>query len=480
MAGSHHTGRRPTRVSTMARRGVPALLDGRRTSEADIRAAIYVRPLGSGFHVIRNVCNEQEYVVGDGTGGGTFAPGSVVSVGSFSGNPGEFIVARGPAGFGGASGFAISLGRRGYQTLPPAAPALTESGFYRGWAYYCSGSSSVWLACAHYRKHLDPETLDFVDGTVAIRVAVLPASEITGSLSLASTGYATDELLDGAGGAEVFRSAPVNLALPTHSDFLFRVVALAAGGGKVAVVYTKNFQSTTYTVDLYSSAGELIASKSFSGVAYDGSFAMQYLNRNAVVYSSVDSDFYFADKTASPGTFTFRRRSLSTLEVAASASIDFDATGHVYAGCTARHGASGIRIFRSNAAATSQDYLDLDADMVDVGSVGWVSMDFGTENSYEWDYLLTETPGGNATCMNGSGFACTGRIERAPAANRFGIFKVDGTGTFLANMNSATMQRTNCPPLFSCGTDEFICINSGSGPNGTLQLRRMLNDGTLA
>lgn len=479
MAGSHHTGRRPTRVATIAARGLPALLDGRRTSEADIRPAIYVRPLGNGFHVVRNICNEQEYVVADGTGGGTFAPGSIVSVGSYTGNPGEFILGGPPAGFGGASSYSIQLAVRGYATVPPAAPTLTERGFYRGWAYYCGGSSDVWLACAHYRKRLDPGTLAFVEGEVAIRVAVLSASSITGSLSLASTGYAIDELTDGAGGSEAFSSASTALAAPTHDSYLFRVVALAAGGGRVAVVYTKNHTSTTYTVDLYTSAGTLVASKTLTGVAYPDTFAFEYLNSNAVVYSANDDDFYFADRTAT-NTFTFRRRSLTDMSVAASISINFGATGHVYTGCTARPGAAGIRIFRSNAAATSQDYLDLDADMVDVGAVGWVSMAFGTENGYQWDYLGTGGPGGNSTCLNGSEFAATGQIERTPPSNKFGVFKIDAAGALDANMNATTMQRTNCPPLFSCGTDTFICTNAGTGPNGTLQLRRMLSNGTLA
>lgn len=478
MAGSHHTGRRPSRVLTIASsRGLPALLDGRRNAEADIRPAIYLRPNGQGFHVVRNICNEQEYVVADGTGGGTFAPGSVVSVGSFTGNPGEFILGRPPAGFGGSSGFALQVVHRGHTTVPPVVAGL-ERGFYRGWAYYCGGDSTVWLACAHYRKTLDPDTSAFLSGTVSIRVATMAASSITGSLSLSAQGYALDEFTDGgAGGSEVFRTTPEDLSLATHDDFLSRVVALAASPTMVAVVYTKNHSGTSYTAAIYSTSGTFIASKTFTAAAYTGSYAMQYLNNNAVVYSDNDDAFYFIDKT-SGSNFTFRRRSSATMDALASLSINFGS--YVYAGCTARHGVPGIRIFRSNAAATAQDYLDLDADLVDVGSLGWQSMAFGSENSYEWDYLLTEPPGGNATCMNGTGFACTGRIERAPAANRFGIFKVDGSGALVANMNTATMNGTNCPPLFSCGTDEFICINSGNGPYGTLQLRRMLTDGTLA
>jgi hypothetical protein len=479
LAGSHHTGRRPTRVGTIAARGLPSLLDGRRVAEADIRPAIYVRPKGNGFHVVRNICNEEEYVVADGTGGSTFAPGSVVSVASFSGNPGEFIIGSPPAGFGGSSNYAIQLSARPYVTVPPEPPVLTERGFYRGWAYYGDGSSSVWLACAHYRKRLDPGTLAFVEGEVAIRVAVLSASGITGSLNLASTGYAIDELTNGAGGSEVFRSASTALVAPTQASYLHRVVALAAGGGKVAVVYTKNFNGTTYTADLYTSSGTLVASRTFTGVAYPDTAAYQYLNQNAVVYSSNDDDFYFVDKTAA-GTFTFSRRSLTDMSVVASTSINFGATGHVYTGCAARPGASGIRVFRSNSAATSQDYFDLDSSMANPGGAGWVSMAFGTENGYQWDYLGTAGPGGNSTCANGSAFACTGQIQRTPPSNKFGVMKLDASGALVANMNATTMQRTNCPPLFSCGTDEFICINSGTGPNGTLQLRRMLSDGTLA
>lgn len=92
-----------------------------------------MRPLGLNYHVVKNPCNDQEYTVGDATGGMTFTPGSAVALGSFTGNPGEFIMGKPPAGFGGASGYSVAAARRGYDiTLPgdppPPPPAMVLSG----------------------------------------------------------------------------------------------------------------------------------------------------------------------------------------------------------------------------------------------------------------------------------------------------------------------------------------------------------------
>lgn len=182
MAGNHS--RRPTRVSTIGTRGLPALLDGRRTAEADIRRALYVRPLGRGFHVVRDVCNEQEYVVADGTGASTFAPGSVVSVGSFTGNPGEFILGRPPAGFGGASAFPVSPGRRTYSTV--SDPSVAEAwDFVRpvGIAWNASGS---WAHLVRTREVTDEAS---VISARRLEVARLDRAEIPSESSKTGSTY---------------------------------------------------------------------------------------------------------------------------------------------------------------------------------------------------------------------------------------------------------------------------------------------------
>lgn len=113
MAGSDHTGRRPSRLSSIGKRDSRSIADRRRVAEADIRSSIYVRPLGTAYDVVKNVCNGQEYVVANATGG-THSAGQVVPLGSFTGNPGEFSFGRPPAGMGGASAYGIRAASAGY------------------------------------------------------------------------------------------------------------------------------------------------------------------------------------------------------------------------------------------------------------------------------------------------------------------------------------------------------------------------------
>ena len=124
MAGSHHTGRRSWRPSTVRGRNMVSMLDGRRQAEADLRRVLYVRPYGYGFHVVKNLCNDEEYVVADGLGfKRTFAPGTVVMLGSQTGHPGEMLISGPPSGMGGASAFPVtSAVRSGYGPTPEPPP----------------------------------------------------------------------------------------------------------------------------------------------------------------------------------------------------------------------------------------------------------------------------------------------------------------------------------------------------------------------
>jgi len=116
MGGSGHSQRQPATVRSLAQRSLASLLDSRRQTEADIRPAIYVRPLDPRYHIVKNACNDQPYVVGSAVGRRTFTPGQVVFLGSHAGHPGEVIIGLPPPGFGGASAFAIVRDRRGFQT----------------------------------------------------------------------------------------------------------------------------------------------------------------------------------------------------------------------------------------------------------------------------------------------------------------------------------------------------------------------------
>lgn len=80
-------------------RSARALRARYREITADIRYAIYVRPLGKHLHLVVNFCNEQQYQV---AGERTYPAGSVVALGSNAGHPGEFIIGPPPAAMRGS------------------------------------------------------------------------------------------------------------------------------------------------------------------------------------------------------------------------------------------------------------------------------------------------------------------------------------------------------------------------------------------
>lgn len=103
-------------------------LDTRRDAESDVQPRIYLRPVGrSGFHVVRRECNEEEVIV---SGSRTFAPGTQVQTGRFSGRPGEAIITEPPPGRRGASAFPITPVRREIDALgiTSALPSTVPAG----------------------------------------------------------------------------------------------------------------------------------------------------------------------------------------------------------------------------------------------------------------------------------------------------------------------------------------------------------------
>ncbi len=144
MAGSTHTQRQGWRPSTARSRTLAGMLESRRTAEADLRRAIYVRPHGRKWHIVRNICNEQEYAVADGLAfGRTFTEGTIVMLGSQSGRNGEFLICGPPAGGIGASGYAISPAYRHVGPAPTPPPYTESPGLvsYSGGTLYSAWSS---------------------------------------------------------------------------------------------------------------------------------------------------------------------------------------------------------------------------------------------------------------------------------------------------------------------------------------------------
>lgn len=103
MAGRSHTTRTPHRINQALNRDVLGFLARQTVATQDLRKVIYVSPHGKGYHKVKNPVSEEVYVVADGLGGATMVPDSVAIAASFSGQAGEVIISRPPAGFGGAS-----------------------------------------------------------------------------------------------------------------------------------------------------------------------------------------------------------------------------------------------------------------------------------------------------------------------------------------------------------------------------------------
>lgn len=107
MGSSTHTPGVGSNVSLVGQRTLPSLLASHQQLAADNRFVVYVAPLGSGQHLVRNQCNDQAYRVGS-SAGNTFTPGQIVIVGSHTGAPGEVIIGQPPPGLTGAAEFTVN------------------------------------------------------------------------------------------------------------------------------------------------------------------------------------------------------------------------------------------------------------------------------------------------------------------------------------------------------------------------------------
>lgn len=122
MAGRNHTTRTPHRLNAALKRDLFGFIARQTVASQDLRKVIYVSPWGKGFHKVKNPVSDEEYVVSDGLGGATMAPDSVAMAASFSGQQGETIISRPPAGFGGSAATKT--------TLPPETRPAQASDTY--------------------------------------------------------------------------------------------------------------------------------------------------------------------------------------------------------------------------------------------------------------------------------------------------------------------------------------------------------------
>lgn len=205
MAGSHHSGRRPNRISSIGKRDLRSLGDRRRVAEADIRSAIYVRPKGPAYDVVKNICNDQEYVVANATGA-THTAGQVVPLGSFTGNPGEFTFGKPPAGYGGASAYSIRAVTGGYGYKTTAADP--------------DGNEHVLFLLAAYDPHDDSLVLAGVTHEIVSTPGYVEASVI---YRAANAGVPRLSTSPGTFLARVEGGRPVRLAVDLASRRIYLV-----------------------------------------------------------------------------------------------------------------------------------------------------------------------------------------------------------------------------------------------------------------
>lgn len=128
----------PQRPSLVGKRNGLAMLERRREREADIRPAVVVSALGREFLTVKDSANDSTYTVANPTGK-TYAPESVVYLGSNTGHGPEFVIAGPPTGFGGSS-VSPSIG---YRTPLPSEPVAAADGI----AFFADGSD---VAATYY------------------------------------------------------------------------------------------------------------------------------------------------------------------------------------------------------------------------------------------------------------------------------------------------------------------------------------------
>lgn len=158
------------------RRSLPGVLDARRMAEADLRAGEMVSPFGKGFFKVKNPGGATEYIVADQTGGRTFAPGSSVVLGSFTGLPGEVVIGGSPPGKKGGSSRTRSPRRRGTAATPANQYAfgIAADGDLRAMLYadatYVStlGTSAANGSCTVVDCILTDSSLVVGDGSVVL------------------------------------------------------------------------------------------------------------------------------------------------------------------------------------------------------------------------------------------------------------------------------------------------------------------------
>lgn len=145
MGSASHGQGIPQRPGLVSSRDIRAIDQRLREKHADIRPALYVRPLGNGRHLVKNQSNDVPYKVGSLVGN-TFSKDSHVLLGSNTGHPGEVILGGPPPGKKGGAEFGTVSNRRSL-TFPDVVESekVLLTGYY---AFYAHGASNKSVRCS--------------------------------------------------------------------------------------------------------------------------------------------------------------------------------------------------------------------------------------------------------------------------------------------------------------------------------------------
>lgn len=458
MAGRSHTTRTPHRMNEALNRDAMGFVSRQNVANADFRKAIYVAPLGKGFHQVRNPVSGEVYTVADGLGGATVAPGSTVGLLSYHGLPGEVLATRAPAGFGGSATSSVT---RTPNQVPATELAVNFGGYYSAWSFYCDGGEDIWLACIHSKRSYDADW-NFISGYNSIRVSKLNYASVTGQIELAGTGYdAPDD--GGEAGAEVF-SIDGDVVTDEGSLNVAGTISIASSGGVVFVTYAEDASTGPWTVLCASDSGEVYGSDSFSGVDGRNPYTEPY--RRSAIHNAYDGKFYFADPIG-PGAENYRfcTRSSTNAAIENELLLNFASASRYYAGMVPLIGSGGVRIFRVGSTPGNEAFIDYNSDMT--AATGWTAMSLGSEHSMG---------NGSMVIPYSTGYATAGATLRAPGPTTYGVFTFNTAGALVGNIGDYS---GIIGPLFPCASGGVI-FQGGIGSFSYYTLRRMLSNGTMA
>lgn len=255
MSGRTHGTRSPSRIRDIIGRDASSYVSRQTVASQDLRKAIYYSPHGKGYHKVQNPFSGEVYVVADGLGGSTVTPGAVVMVASFSGQHGEVLISRPPAGFGGSS---VTRVTRPPDDIPVTVNVVLTGQTHLSMAYDAGGNRMLLARIASYVTGGVVTTYKFQ--VVSILRSLMPHVDV----NLETVLWEEDaEWMDG---------------------YSVRWMTVMSGSRRIAMLYTKNEDGATgtkmhYAVAISATGHEIIRTScdrkdgapGFASCANDGS-----------------------------------------------------------------------------------------------------------------------------------------------------------------------------------------------------------------